>query len=161
MIHANLAIPLASDSQPSLPPVVIDLKGRLASPLTVQIEEETAQSSPSDPRQVCERQLSGWGLPLTPSTRAEKGKANVGPPTEAGTIAPPVAKTPLLDDFTLEDDPDVIELDDDILDRYLAITAARVPAKKLGKGPGSHRVATPKPPPPRPLPIRKAPKGLG
>ena len=125
------------------------------------MEEVTAQSSPSDPRQVRARQLSGWGLPLTPSTRAEKGKANVGPPTEAGTIAPPVAKTPLLDDFTLEDDPAVIELEDDILDRYLAITAARVPAKKIVKGSGSHRVATPKPPPPRPFPIRKSLKGLG
>jgi hypothetical protein len=68
---------------------------------------------------------------------------------------------PIPDDITLEDDPDVIELDDEILDRYLAITAARVSAQKLGTGPGSHRVATPKPPPPRPLPIRKAPKGLG
>jgi hypothetical protein len=125
------------------------------------MEEETAQSSPSDPRQVRARQLSGWGLPLTPSTRAEKGKANVGPPTVAGHIAPPVAKTPIPDDFTLDDDPDVIELDDEILDRYLAITAARVPAKKIGKGSGSHRVATPNPPPPRPLPIRKSPKGLG
>ena len=85
----------------------------------------------------------------------------MGPPTVAGQIAPPVKKTPIPDDFTLDDDPDVIELDDEILDRYLAITAARVPAKKIGKGSGSHRVATPKPPPPRPLPIRKSPKGLG
>ena len=61
----------------------------------------------------------------------------MGPPTVAGQIAPPVKKTPIPDDFTLDDDPDVIELDDEILDRYLAITAARVPA------------------------IRKSPKGLG
>ena len=146
MIHANLAIPLASDSQPSLPPIVIDLKGQLAQPRGVQVEEDTAQSSPNDPKQVWARQISGWGLPLTPSTRAEKGKANVGPPTEAGTIAPPVAKTPLLDDFTLEDDPDVIELEDEILDRYLAITAPKPPTVKSKNGTVNHQVAPPKPP---------------
>jgi hypothetical protein len=58
----------------------------------------------------------------------EKGKANVGPPTIAGEIDPPVAITAFPDDITLEDDPDVIELEDEILDRYLAITATRVPA---------------------------------
>jgi hypothetical protein len=125
------------------------------------MEEDTAQSSPNDPKQVRARQISGWGLPLTPATRAEKGKANVGPPTETGIIAPPVAETPIPDDITLEDDPDVIELDDEILDRYLAITAARATAQKHGNGSVSHRVATPKPPPPRPLPLRKSPTGLG
>jgi hypothetical protein len=125
------------------------------------MEEDTAQSSPSDPRQVRARQISGWGLPLTPPTRAEKGKANVGPPTETGIIAPPVAKTPIPDAFTLKDDPDVIELEDEILDRYLAITAARETAQKHGNGPVSHRVAPLKPPSSRPLPLRKSPTGLG
>jgi hypothetical protein len=50
---------------------------------------------------------------------------NVGPPTIAGTIAPPQAITTILDDITLEDDPDVIELEDEILDCYLAITAPK------------------------------------
>jgi hypothetical protein len=58
----------------------------------------------------------------------EKGKANVGSPTIAGAIAPPVAITSVPDDITLEDDPDIIELEDDILDRYLAITVTRAPA---------------------------------
>jgi hypothetical protein len=57
----------------------------------------------------------------------EKGKANVGPPTIAGKIAPPLATNTVPDDITLEDDPDVIELEDEILDRYLAITATRQP----------------------------------
>ena len=161
MIHANLAIPLASDSQPSLPPVVIDLKGLLVPPRDAQVEEDTAQSSPNDPKQVRARQLSAWGLPLTPATRAEKGKANVGPTTGPGIIAPPVAKMPIPDDITLEDDPDVIELDDEILDRYLAITAARETTLTHGNGTGNHRVAPPKQPPPRPLPLRKSPTGLG
>jgi hypothetical protein len=106
-------------------------------------------------------QTSGKCPPVTPPTRTEKGKANVGPPTTTGIIAPPMTKSPIPDEITLADDPDVIELEDEILDRYLAITAARVPAKKLGKGPGSSLVTTPKPPPPRLLPTRKSPKGLG
>jgi hypothetical protein len=39
-----------------------------------------------------------------------------------GIIAPPMATTTVPDDIDLDDDPDVIELDDEILDRYLAIT---------------------------------------
>jgi hypothetical protein len=72
-----------------------------------------------------------------------------------------VAKTPIPDDITLEDDPDVIELEDEILDRYLAITAAKATTQKRGNGSGNHRVATPKPPPPRPLPLRKSLTGPG
>jgi hypothetical protein len=72
-----------------------------------------------------------------PPTSAAKGKANVGPPTVTGIIAPPVPVANIPDDFTLEDDPDVIELDDEILDRYLAITAARETAQKHRKGTAS------------------------
>lgn len=64
---------------------------------------------------------------MRPPTRLEKGKANVGPQTITGTIAPPLAITTVPDDITLEDDPDVIELEDEILDRYLAITATKPP----------------------------------
>jgi hypothetical protein len=35
---------------------------------------------------------------------------------------PPKAITTVPDDIELEDEPDVIELEDDILDRYIAIT---------------------------------------
>jgi hypothetical protein len=78
---------------------------------------------------------------VRPATRAEKGKANIGPPTIAGKIAPPVADNIVPDDFTLEDDPDVIELEDEILDRYLAITTAREPAKQSGSGAANRQVA--------------------
>jgi hypothetical protein len=72
------------------------------------------------PRNTC--------LKPIPPTRLEKGKANIGPPTIAGTIAPPQAIiTTIVDDITLEDDPDVIELEEDILDRYLALTAPKPP----------------------------------
>jgi hypothetical protein len=55
------------------------------------------------------------------------------------------------DYITLEDGPDVIELDDEILDRYLAITDAREPAQKVGSGAANRQVAPPKPAPLRPL----------
>jgi hypothetical protein len=42
VINANMAIPIASDSQPSLPPIVIDLQRHKAQPQRVQMEEDTA-----------------------------------------------------------------------------------------------------------------------
>ena len=126
MIHANLALPIASDSQPSLPPIVIDLKGPINKDTEGKGTEDTAQSS----RQHTKNVLTGpqnTCLKTKPPTRLEKGKANIGPPTIAGTIAPPQAITTIVDDITLEDDPDVIELEEEILDRYLALTAPKPP----------------------------------
>jgi hypothetical protein len=37
-----MAIPITSDSQPSLPPIVIDLQRQMAQPRRVQMEEDTA-----------------------------------------------------------------------------------------------------------------------
>ena len=98
---------------------------------------------------------------MQPPTRAEKGKANVGPQTLTGIIAPPMPVATIPDDITLEDDPDVIELDDEILDRYLAITAPRPPAVKSNNGAANHQVAPPKPPQTRPLLHRKPTTGSG
>jgi hypothetical protein len=92
-----------------------------------QVEEDTAQSSLDEPMVIIGKQISTSPI-VQPPTRVDKGKANVGLPTIAGKIAPPVPTTTVPDDITLADDPDVIELEDEILDRYLAITAARVPA---------------------------------
>ena len=80
------------------------------------METETAHPSSYGPPPVIQ------SPPKMPPTRAEKGKANIGIPTTTGAIAPPVAIITLPDDIELEDDPDVIELEEDILDRYIALT---------------------------------------
>ncbi len=126
MIHANLALPITSDSQPSLPPVVIDLQGLLNAATAGKGAEDTAQSSLKHTTNTVTA-LRTTRINMTPPTRLEKGKANIGPPTIAGTIAPPQAITTIVDDITLEDDPDVIELEEEILDRYLALTAPKPP----------------------------------
>ena len=98
---------------------------------------------------------------MQPPTRAAKGKANVGPQTITGIIAPPVPVATIPDDITLEDDPDVIELEDEILDRYLAITAPKPPTVKSNNGTANHQVAPPKPPQTSPLLHGKPATGSG
>jgi hypothetical protein len=84
-----------------------------------------------------------------PPTTAEKGKKNVGEASTKGIIAPPRAITTVPDDIDLDDDPDVIELEDEIFDRYLAITQARTTSKPNGLG-TAKKVIAPTPPVPTP-----------
>jgi hypothetical protein len=115
--------------------MIINLASKKQPELLNLMEVDTTQSSVSDPPPATHRP------PTRPPTWAEKGKAPIGKQMPLGEIAPPDGTILITDDIALENDLDVIELEEDILDRYIAICNNRAPGQLKGQ------LAGPKPTP--------------
>ena len=135
MINATEALQLASDSQQSAPPIIINLTSKKQPELLNLMEIDTTQSSASGPPPATQ------SPPTRPPTWAKKGKATLGKQMPMGEIAPPDGTILITDDIALEEDLNVIELEEEILDRYIAICNNRAPGQLKGQ------LASPKPAP--------------